>query len=151
MSLQIKPYRIPPNSSRRNYDFPPDDCSFAGIQDPSLKSFANSLRKQPSRKVVYPGDDWTKLLKEAKQHGSIGIGSLRSGVSGEIVSPIRRRRPRPKQSTTTYHTSKIKIQNKASATSAHTRAHAYARTHISVYTAKTNLAHCHFNFLHPCA
>ena len=57
MSLQIKPYRIPPNSSRRNYAFPPDDCSFAGIQDPSLKSFANSLRKQPSRKVVYPGDD----------------------------------------------------------------------------------------------
>ena len=107
MSLQIKPYRIPPNSSRRNYAFPPDDCSFAGIQDPSLKSFANSLRKQPSRKVVYPGDDWTKLLKEAKQHGSIGIGS---GVTGEIVSPIRRRRPRPKQSTTTYHTSKIKIQ-----------------------------------------
>ena len=84
--------------------------------------------------------------KECKKIGAVPKGNTCAGLKLAGYVPIITSKD---QCSLTH--SKSKMQNEASATSAHTRAHAYARTHISVYTAKTNLAHCHFNFLHPCA
>jgi hypothetical protein len=90
------------DSPRRNYDFPPSDsANFAGIKDPSLLFFANSLRKKDrSRRSTVDGPPpphlsntheqvWNHLLNSAKTHGYTGMAML-PNTNTPLVSPMKR-------------------------------------------------------------
>ena len=90
------------SSPRRNYDFPPvDSANFAGIKDPSLLHFANSLRKKDRslNRTVDGGPPphlsntheqvWNHLLNSAKTHGYTGMALL-PNTKTPVVSPMKR-------------------------------------------------------------
>ena len=99
--------------SPRRYDWPPNDHSFTAIRSPSLRRFANTLRKYEEHdsekdeedakeeesfsEGLRTAEEWHNqlrmLARSNRRNLSVGLGTR---VSGEMVSPVRTRRTNKK-------------------------------------------------------